>query len=354
MPTDSRRKVRNHSRPYRKRGHLYHLDVQINGRRYRESLGTGNERLARKKAFERMEEIRLYTGVATAEGMTVEAAYNAWIEYRELEGGSKISLKGYEDGRKRLVDGFPRLISKVTPSDIAKWRTKILTRVKNGEIKAPTANSYMRPVRTCLNWCTDQGYLDFRPKLKPMPEPRTKRVVFLDHEMEELLRLIKGEPLEAIVILAGYAGLRLHEIGSLHWGEIDVKQRKIHIIRGKGDKERHARLRKIGVAAIEKLPKGKKDDLVLGGKFTPPVNPSRDEYRNFRTRLSREFKKMMDRCVPEESPLSKARPHQLRHTYTTQCIDAGVPIGRVAESLGHGVAYVTQRYFHPTEGDFDA
>jgi len=48
--------------------------------------------------------------------------------------------------------------------------------------------------------------------------------------------------------------------------------------------------------------------------------------------------------------LQHGRQHDLRHTFTTWLISAGVPIDEVAGLLGHTTTWVTERYRHLRPG----
>jgi len=165
-------------------------------------------------------------------------------------------------------------------------------------------------------------------------------------------------PYQVIVLrLMVGAGLRVAEVCSLRFDDVDMEGRSLHV-RGKGDKERSLPLTDKLVGAIAQyLPQrggerkrrhfrkpsqkvrryvlpldGGIDDLLVlnheGGPLTPHA-------------VYDSVKKLARRAGLDPKKIS---PHVFRHTFATELVRAGVNIRTVQELLGHADLSTTARY----------
>ena len=72
--------------------------------------------------------------------------------------------------------------------------------------------------------------------------------------------------------------------------------------------------------------------------FCPATSPSPTEPRCYRKSIKAYLK---------QSTVRQVRPHALRHTFATTCLQAGCDVKTLSELLGHANANITlQRYVH--------
>lgn len=163
------------------------------------------------------------------------------------------------------------------------------------------------------------------------------------------------------ILLCLYTGLRLGEICSLKWEDIDFNQMIIHInrtvqrIARESDVYESSVLEKSKTALLETSPKSpfskreipfseevkrllrmfyrKNEEYVIAGNR--PFEPR--TYQNH-------FKKYLSITEAAECNF-----HALRHTFATNCIDNGMDVKSLSEILGHSNVQITlNRYVHPT------
>ncbi len=133
------------------------------------------------------------------------------------------------------------------------------------------------------------------------------------------------------------AGLRVSELCSLRWGDIDFQTNSARIL-GKGNKVRFC---PFGESAGEILRKWHSD-------FAPDKNP--DDF----VLCSPTGKKMYPRFIQLELKKylrhfglpENVTPHKLRHSFATHLVNGGADLRAVQEMLGHSSLSTTQIYTH--------
>lgn len=136
--------------------------------------------------------------------------------------------------------------------------------------------------------------------------------------------------LKPIVILALDTGMRLSEILTLCWEQIDWTQDFITLVKTKANKLRVLPMSE-RVKEVLKQWKGQSTGpYVFCGKI--PDKPLSEVKRSYATACKRAEVKL--------------RFHDLRHTFATRLLGKGVDIKTVQELLGHSNIAVTSRYLH--------
>jgi integrase len=182
-------------------------------------------------------------------------------------------------------------------------------------------------------------------------------------EAERFLDATRGDPLEALYVLAITAGLRQGELLGLRWREVDLDGRTIRVIGAlqnipghgltivepKSTKSRRlvtigrlatdALRRHRAVQLAERLRLGSTyndHDLVFPNGLGKPMNPSNLLTRSYHPLLA-------------QAGLPRMRFHDLRHTAATLLLGEGVHPKVVSEMLGHSTITVTlDLYSHVT------
>lgn len=184
---------------------------------------------------------------------------------------------------------------------------------------------------------------------------KSKRIEIINHtEQASLIRYLYQEidVSKAGILLCIFTGLRLGEICSLKWEDIDFEQMLIHVCRTVQriaiDEDRNrttlmitepksafsVREIPISVGIVQILNKIKHDEeYVIGGK--KPVDP-----RTYQNRFKRYLK---------AAAVKEYNFHALRHTFATNCIDYDMDVKSLSEILGHANIQITlNKYVHPT------
>lgn len=153
------------------------------------------------------------------------------------------------------------------------------------------------------------------------PLPDLKDVAFSDH-------------LKPLVLISLNTGMRRGEVFNLTWADIDLKN-KIITVDGdtsKSGQTRHIPMNREALATIEAW----KDQHTRDSGY---VFPGRDGKRLDNVNTSWEG-------VLKLAKVTGFRWHDLRHTFASKLVMAGVPLNTVRDLLGHSDLAMTLRYAH--------
>jgi len=206
-------------------------------------------------------------------------------------------------------------------------------------LQPASINLYLAIIRVFYN------YLKYEEKIKllnpvkancrlrvPKPLPRALR----QDQVDEFFDVIKTKRDWAMFRLMLRCGLRVEEVANLTLGDIDIKQRRIMVVDGKGGKDRVVYISDDaaeGLVAYLKLRshrRVKKVFLVEKGDYKgQPISvrgiQKRMEYYAKKTGL-------------------KISCHHLRHTMATQLLNADAQVESIQDLLGHNWITTTERY----------
>jgi len=185
-----------------------------------------------------------------------------------------------------------------------------------------------------------------RPKVRS-PLPRCLSVTEADQVLEASANPTAAvEPIRdrALVELFYGAGLRVSELAALDVCSLQLDDRSLLRVMGKGGKERIVPL---GAPAIEAL----RAYLGLRPQLRGPRDGGQDPVALFLGvrggRLGvRQIQKLVKRFGQLGTGRGDLHPHALRHSCATHLLDAGADLRSIQELLGHASLSTTQRYTH--------
>jgi len=226
-----------------------------------------------------------------------------------------------------------------------------------------TGNAYNRRVRTLAlvfkTLKTDAGLTEnvwsevnrrdtVKEGQRPLTDDEVKLVLSKAHE--------QGEPALMLWLLLGvYTGLRLKDVVTLTWENIDFDKRVIHRVAAKTRKHTNGTAIHIPMAApLEAALKAYRntaapDDVYLFLEY------AKDYGTGGRDRVETIIKSHYELCeiqtLREKSEHRKKRStevgfHSLRHTFVTLCADRKVPLHDVQAMVGHMTPEMTTTYTH--------
>lgn len=167
-----------------------------------------------------------------------------------------------------------------------------------------------------------------------MERENNKRDRWLSLEQETLLFQGCAPWLRDIVVFALHTGMRMGEILSLTWPEVDFARRTVTVLRSKNGERRTIPLNETVLSVLRHKSKVRslKTDLVYCSQAYTPLEAGH---------LRRSF-----RLALKKARIDDFHFHDLRHTFTTQLVQAGVDSYKVQRLLGHKSPVMTQRYAH--------
>jgi integrase len=188
----------------------------------------------------------------------------------------------------------------------------------------------------------------------PVPEGRRRITALTESEVkalaDEALEVHDeyfGPIVRALILTAGFVGLRPGELAALDWSDVDLHRSRIHVRRAL-DAKGNIRAPKNGEPRIVVLPPAARDALAS-------LERQLDEPAVFLTPRGRRFAKGAIHRYFGVVRAAYGRPkldfYELRHACATLLLERGLSPEDVAIQLGHtdGGALVRRLYGHPSE-----
>jgi len=206
-------------------------------------------------------------------------------------------------------------------------------------------------LKSILKYYEDEYNKILQIKKLNLPKITKKKIKILSDKDRKVLEkyCLENNSLKAIgIVLALNTGMRIGEICSLKWENIDLSNKRIYVentmqrVYNKKDKttdviidrpKTDSSIRSIPVNTklynILKSLKNKfnREDYFLSGSNLKYIEPRNYQYY---------FKSILRKC-----DLKPYKFHILRHTFATHCIDVGMDAKSLSEILGHSDVKIT-------------
>jgi integrase/recombinase XerC len=279
-----------------------------------------------------------------------------FLEHLELERGlSGNTLAAYAGDLGRFVDFLARdYLSKdaarITLDDADPEAVRAYSAWLHARGLRPGSRARaLSALRAFFRWACRIGEAKPNPAERVRSPKREKRITkhLRPGEVEALLEAPAGdEPLarrdRALLELLYASGLRVAELVSLDWEDLDLGARVLRVV-GKGGKERMVPFGQPATAALVAWRERWEEVAQPGGAGTGQA-----VFLNARgSRLTdRSVRRILDRWVAAAAGARGVHPHVLRHTFATHLLERGADLRAIQELLGHASIATTQRYTH--------
>ncbi|MFC2170245.1 tyrosine-type recombinase/integrase [Acidobacteriota bacterium] len=224
-------------------------------------------------------------------------------------------------------------LQEISPLVIEKYKSK---RLKEGK-KPATVNRELSVLKRAFNLAIDWKMNEENPvqkvKYLRQPEPRER---ILNEEEEEKLFKASSEHLKPIILIALHTGMRKTEISSLKWDQVNLTNGEIEVVRTKSGKKRIIPISERLHQEI-KLLKMRNENCEFVFQYADPKTGEKRHLKYFRRAFENACRRAEIRGLTF---------HDLRHTFATRLIWAGVDLITVKDLLGHYSVKTTERYTH--------
>ncbi len=195
--------------------------------------------------------------------------------------------------------------------------------------------------RSLYRWLLKQGRLPASPAdgVRAPKAPRKLPQVLDVDEAVQLVQLPTDAPLglrdRALLELFYSSGLRLSEVCTLRWGDLDFEAGLVTVL-GKGSKQR---IVPVGSHARRALLDWREASAGSGAGF---VFPGRGGARISARAIQLRIKQLALR----QGMFKRIHPHLLRHSFASHVLESSGDLRGVQELLGHADIATTQIYTH--------
>ncbi|MBV6816053.1 site-specific integrase [Xanthomonas campestris pv. passiflorae] len=268
-------------------------------------------------------------------GSFVREHYGPWAKANQKAGQATIDA---------LAAHFTEIVDKplaaICAFDLERFKSQ---RLKAG-IKPATVNRDLSRIRGALSRAVDWGMLEQHPMrtVKQAKGADDSRVRYLTHEEERQLRAglqqrehdRRAPHLLPMELVALNTGMRRGELLGLDWADVNLpgKLVTVTVANAKSRKARHIPLNSEAHDTLARWGGG--------GAGTGLAFPSSRTGRRM-DNISSSWEELCDTIA-----LPGFRFHDLRHTFASRLVMAGVDLNTVRELLGHSDIRMTLRYAH--------
>jgi len=322
-----------------KRGKRYYIDYYVDGKRVRECVGDVPRKLAEDTLKVRQAEIvqGKYQLKSKVLNPTFQALCQDYRDYLRPRREGK-ALDTYENRLKRLEPFFGKYrLSQISPFLIEKYiRERRSQRTyRKTFVSAATVNRELQVFKRMFNLAIQWKKAQANPvrEVKFLKEERKPDRVLTQEEEDKRLAS-SASHVRMAVVLALHTGMRLGKVLGLAWSDINLRENFIMVVKAKGSKTRSIPINRVLREALLEFrkPAGKGTYLFFNDRTGKPIQA-----------IKTGFVKAVRRAgIPH------CCFHDLRHTFATRLVLAGVDLATVSELLGHSSIEMTMRYAHPS------
>jgi len=251
------------------------------------------------------------------------------------------AFSDYERYGRYWKEAFPgRTLAQISPGDVERYQAE---RIKTS---APaTVNREVKFLKRVFNIAIADGLIATNPTNRvKLHRENNERVRFLSADEETKLREAMKPADWPLVAFAIHTGLRQGEQFNLRWDNVDFATGMITIPRAKSGKLRRVPMNDTVRAILRELPSRARSELVFPSKAVELKNGETvggESPRDARNFLHRAYAPAL-----KKAKIEGMRWHDLRHTFASRLVMAGVDIRTVQELMGHQSITMTLRYSH--------
>ena len=259
-------------------------------------------------------------------------------EYLEMHDAAPVTIAKLRWllGKATSVFG-EKLLAELSPRDIYAWRLTV-----------PEGHRYeaTQALRQVLNRAIAWGLLDHNPAKRGVPNPQRRakeKRPFDSWQQVEAVAAELGPVYGPMVIFAAATGLRPSELFGLEQHDVDRGAGVVYVRRAYANgRLKHTKtrlstravpLQAKAIEALDRLPASENPILF------PNARGGRIDFRIFGRKHWRP--------APVKAGIEPPRGlYDLRHTYATFALRAGVPVFAVSRFMGSGIAMIDRHYGH--------
>lgn len=265
--------------------------------------------------------------------------YNEWFNLFKVNILAPSTIKKYKGIYSNYLIG-----SNITDKPIINISVVELQALINSIEYIKTREHTFVHLKDCFNKAYKIQLISFNPMENVVLAKHQKQIrnALTRNDQQLLISALKDCKWKDIFLLALYQGLRRGEVCALTSYDLDFDKRKISInksadninVSGKTKTESSTRIIPMFKASFELLQKYKE----VSGKL---FNISPNKLNEILTEACR------------SAGIKHYTIHELRHTFATNCLEAGIPIKQVQVWLGHSSSKITSDIYTHISSDFE-
>lgn len=203
-------------------------------------------------------------------------------------------------------------------------------------------------IRSFFNFMERHGVIQQNPA-ETVLTPKQEKPVPGYLTVDDVFRLLDGIDTQTLIGKRNRAmletlystGIRVSELVGLNAGDVDCSAKSLRVL-GKGNKERIVPIGEKALNAIDDY----QQTLTSKKKVGQAGGRALFLNKNMGRLTTRSVARVLDKAAAAAGISVPVSPHDLRHSFATHMLDAGLDLRMVQELLGHSQLSTTQKYTH--------
>lgn len=263
-----------------------------------------------------------------------DALYKRYERKMSLAGRSKSTMTNYGRHIASIALHYHMLPTDLDQDQIEDY----LFMLQSRDQKTPSESFFKFTVFGLRYLFKIEGLENINVELPSIESDHKLPVVLSQEEVKAMLSTCSLLKHRLMIALMYGCGLRIGELVSLKVNAIDLNRKMLHVVQGKGKKDRYVPLGEILCKGIAQQIEAEnpKQWLFTGKDHTVPMS-------------TRGVSWAVNEAVKRVKILKNVSCHTLRHSYATHLLEMGMDIMSIKELLGHERIETTLVYLHVSQ-----
>lgn len=286
--------------------------------------------------------------------ITFDRLANEWLELKKR----KVKISTYSNYEYTINNYLMEKLKNCTLGDLEKYNYNKLIDEFDKTLSNKTVRDNIMKLKSILYYANDEYGACVKIKKIEVPVADQEPISILSVKEKELLEeyCLSENSLKSLGVIIGMnTGLRIGELCALRWKNIDLDKREIRI---RETLQRIYNENTNGTAVIIDTPKSKRSvrNIPISNKLYSVLISLKKKYSADDFFLTgdpkiiiepRSYLNMFKEMLKNAGITNDYKFHILRHTFATNCIEAGMDVKSLSEILGHSSVKITMdRYVH--------
>ncbi|WP_368634535.1 tyrosine-type recombinase/integrase [Kurthia gibsonii] len=279
--------------------------------------------------------------------MMIQQAFKKYSNYLSQRGMSKETIRGYQVDLTQFqvymsskLNG-PVVMQSITQEDVEDF---IQVSRKEKEWSAKTVNRKINSLASFFKYLYKQKQVttNIMEDVERVKVPHKERSFLTSEEVVKILEHVHHQTIRAFLYTMANTGLRITECIHLRLKDVDFDKKMIHVINGKGGKDRNVPMSQNLYDTLQ--------------KYRKEVRPDTQSLYFFALKktgtISRQLINMTLKEACQQAGINKVvTSHAFRHAFASALVQNDVHIAVIQQLLGHADLRTTTVYLHVQTDD---
>lgn len=267
----------------------------------------------------------------------LEFAIETYLPY------AKQRKKSWKDDESKIRRDIGTMLGRIPINEITTRDVLHVQSAIGQRASGSTANRYVALLSGMFTLAVKSDLLPKNPVsgVEPLPEPDPRERFLSGEELGRFMLALNveaGKTAANAIVLLLLTGLRKMEMFSLRWTQVDLSRGTIRLLHTKAGRGRTVALNSSALGIILKI----KESADPACPWVFPAHRGEGHLIDARKALERAMKR---------ANITDLRPHDLRRSFASLAVNAGVDLYQVKDLLGHSTVAVTQKAYAHLQQD---